>query len=890
MISTFDRPGEPRRRSLLHRRDIDGLRGLAIALVVVFHVFVGRVSSGVDVFLLVGGVFFFGPQIRNALNPAGLTVVQAFLRIFRRLYPALVVVVGVTLAVAVAVFARVRWEHTAGDAVASLLYHQNLHLASEGEDYSAIGSDVSLYQHIWSMSAQMQVYAGSLLVITLVVGVVSTLRRKRAGGSPARGLLIVATAASFIYAAYLHATDQGLNYYSPLTRFWEIGLGGIFGLYLLNRPFPRKVRVPAGVVGVVLIIGTGLFLDGAAQFPGPLTLIPLAGAALVILAGNADSADRADRAERAGTTAPVGVPALLVTRPFQFLGRISYSLYLWHWPLLVLATYLCSPDSTTEVASGGLHGITASLGGTRGTLVGLGVIALSLLLAQLTYRFVERPLQQQRKPQRSWVLFRRGYLAGPLRTGKGRAKAVAAVLLAVVTGGVMGFSPWVRAANESRTKALTVADVDQSLYPGPAALLDDAPVPQVGEVLPDPINADPMMADTLKDGCVALFDTTDLVFTKMTNTTDEPCEYGDTESSRTMYLAGGSHSEHFLPALDLIARERHVKIVPVIKLGCVLGMGDLPKWDGSEYPECAEWDRKAQQYILDNPPTDGVFMTVTRPTTIQGDGPDQVPAEYVDMVRKLSDAGIHTWGMRDTPWVMSSPGVQGNVRVCVAEGRYTAGDATKDCGIDREEAVSAVNPAVSAYRGLDITELDVTNALCTDTRCPGVVGNVLVYRDAQHLTNLFAAMLAPEIYRQMYDGGSISGSASATRGPSATGGGDTTDGPAPKDVRRVPKPLEPGYTEADPSLLEEDSGAGRSTAPSRPASQSTTRPPAAPEPAPAPAPEPAPVPDTGGTGGVVDNDYDGYDDYTGAVIPGGVADPAYYGNYYGNPYGYGYGY
>ncbi|MDN6325635.1 MAG: hypothetical protein L0J70_09555, partial [Corynebacterium sp.] len=69
-----------------HRRDIDGLRGLAIALVVVFHVFVGRVSSGVDVFLLVGGIFFFAPQIRNALNPAGLTVVQSFLRILRRLY------------------------------------------------------------------------------------------------------------------------------------------------------------------------------------------------------------------------------------------------------------------------------------------------------------------------------------------------------------------------------------------------------------------------------------------------------------------------------------------------------------------------------------------------------------------------------------------------------------------------------------------------------------------------------------------------------------------------------------------------------------------------------------------------------------------------------------
>lgn len=131
-----------------YRRDIDGLRGLAIALVVVFHVFVGRVSSGVDVFLLVGGVFFFGPQIRNALNPTGQTLVQSVIRLLRRLYPALLVVVTVTLAAGFVVYARARWAQTAEDAAASLTYRQNLHLADQGQDYAAVGRDVSLYQHI----------------------------------------------------------------------------------------------------------------------------------------------------------------------------------------------------------------------------------------------------------------------------------------------------------------------------------------------------------------------------------------------------------------------------------------------------------------------------------------------------------------------------------------------------------------------------------------------------------------------------------------------------------------------------------------------------------------------------------------------------------------------
>lgn len=844
MFFTADPPA-PHRRTLTHRRDIDGLRGFAIALVVVFHVFVGRVSSGVDVFLLIGGIFFFGPQIRNALNPQGITVVQAFLRLFRRLYPALVVVVGVTLVASVIIYSRVRWAHSAGDAVASLLYYQNLHLAAQGQDYSAIGTDVSLYQHIWSMSAQLQVYLGSLLVITVIVGGMSLVRRRPAGGTLARGVLILATLASFAYAVHEHATDQGLNYYSPLSRFWEIGLGGIFGLYLLNRPVAQKMRRPAGVLGLVMIIATGLFLDGAAQFPGPWTLVPLVGAALVILAGNpGDGRDAAS---------PVGVSALLSTRPFQFLGRISYSLYLWHWPLLVLGTYLFSTRTVNN--AGSLHGITATLGAGRGVAVGVVVIVLSLVLAWLTLRLVEQPLQQSRKPVRSWVIGDRGYLLPAMSTRMGRAKAVSVLVLGAVTGGVLAFNPYITSLNEDRARALTVADVDQTMYPGPAALLDGAPVPEVDEILPDPIDDGPMMADTLKDVCAALFDTTDLVFTKNLNKSDEPCAYGDVESDRTMYLVGGSHSEHYLPALELIAKQRNIKIVPILKLGCVLGMGDLPKWDGSAYPECREWDQKAQEYIFDNPPTDGVFMTVTRPTTIQGDGPDQVPKEYLSIVRKLSDAGIHTWGIRDTPWIMDAPGVQGSGRMCVADGDYDPDDPDKDCGTSRAETMSTVNPAIDAYRGLDVTDIDITDAVCDDTRCPGVVGNVLVYRDAQHLTNLYAAMLAPEIYRQMYDVDRVSGSAGATEV------GTGPEEPLGKDVRRLPKPLENGYIEPDPSLLEnrdERAGATTSEAPEESADSAIV--------------------------GPMDFDGDGYDDNTGALIGGGWVDPGFYGGY--GYYGY----
>jgi peptidoglycan/LPS O-acetylase OafA/YrhL len=785
----------PAPRSALRRTDIDGLRGLAIALVVVFHVFVGRVSAGVDVFLLLGGIFFFSPQIRNALNPAGLTVVQSFLRIFRRLYPALVTVVGVSLIAALVVYAPVRWSDAGMDAAASLLYLQNLNLSAQGNDYASISTDVSVFQHIWSMSVQMQIYLGALIVIALVAVVFRRRSRRDDQGTSrvATGtfafLLGVATVASFVYATWLGGHDQGANYYSPLSRFWEIGLGGLFGMVVLGRVLPtvwRRLRLIAGVVGLALIIGTGLFLDGAAQFPGPWTLVPLAGAMLVILSGNPVAGEWDAR-----TT---GVTALLSTAPFQFLGRTAYSLYLWHWPILTLVTFLVAGGSGAETAESsssaadGLQGVTATLGGSTGAAVGAGVIVGSLLLAWLTLRFIELPLQQTRRPRRSWVVGDRAYLRAATQS---RGKVSVAAVMVVASVAVMVFGPTVSTYNETRAATLATEPLDVDNYPGPAAFLDDAEVPDGVEVVPDTTEVGPMMPKTQDDGCFAGFSETELILTEDFNDSDEPCAYGDTGSDRTMYLAGGSHSEHFLPALDEIGQEQGIRIVPVLKMGCVVGMA-LPRVSGDDYPECAEWQQKAQDYIVDNPPTDGVFMTVTRPTTIRGDGPDLIPPEYVDVIGRFSDAGIHTWGVRDTPWLMTGPGKQLDARVCTAEER------DGDCGVAQDDALLPANPALSALDGLDVTHVDLTPAVCRDGRCPGVVGNVLVYRDTQHLTDRFSELLAPEISRQMFDPeAQVEQSQAAEAAAAADEDAGDAGTRAGQDVFRLPKPGEDGYVEPE---------------------------------------------------------------------------------------------
>lgn len=656
---------------------------------------------------------------------------------FRRLYPALVTVVTVTLLVSLVVYSQVRWAETGHGAAASLLYLQNLNLATEGQDYGSISRDVSLFQHLWSMSAQMQIFLGSLLVIAVLGFLVR--KRQNLGAVVLHWILVFATAASFAFAVYLHSVDQGWNYYSPLSRFWEVGLGGLFGLWLVSLPIAAsmsRLRWPMGAIGVLLIIGTGVFLDGAQQFPGPWTLVPLAGAALVVLAGN--PAGPGDAEYR-----PVGVTFLLETRPFQILGRISYSLYLWHWPLLVLATYWFS--SSLLVSEAGSAGITATLGTVRGIAVGSAVIVVSVMLAWLTERYVERPLRQKRKPERSRVLsvtyVRRA-------VGGSRSVAAAVVVMVVATASVMTFT-WAAERWESRESvAFNVDELNRDDYPGPAAFLNDMPVHQNIPVLPDPTIRTQTLPATSVDGCVAERPDTDLILTQGYNSSDVPCEYGDVTSERTMYLVGGSHSEHFLPAMDRVAKERNIRLIPILKLGCVLGLGHEMKWDGQDYPQCAEWDLKAQDFILENPPSDGVVTTVTRPLLSQGRGPDAVPEGYVDVVSRLSEAGIHTWGLRDTPWMNNAQG--GDPRTCVAERRYDAAKAMQDCGIERDATLSEVNPAPEAYRDLRFTNIDLSDAFCDSDWCPGMIGNILVYRDNDHLTVPYSLLLAPEIQRQMY--------------------------------------------------------------------------------------------------------------------------------------------
>ncbi|OLR92003.1 acyltransferase family protein [Actinokineospora bangkokensis] len=368
--STGAATGAPARR---HRPELQGLRALAVALVVVYHVWLGRVSGGVDVFFVISGFLVTAQLVRAATGP-GIRFGAHWARTLKRLVPSSVVVLLSVLVAAVALLPENRWLQTAREIGASALFAQNWQLAYDAVDYYAQNNTASVVQHFWSLAIQGQFH----LVWPLLVALVVLVARDR----PLRALFVVlavVSAASLAFSALLTAADQPFAYFHSLTRVWEFGAGGLLALLVDRVDLDRRLRVLLGWAGVVALVSCGVAMDVGSRFPGYLALWPVLAACAVVVAGS--------------TGSPHGVDRWLSARPVTYLGDLSFALYLWHWPVLVF--YLVVRDRTVV-----------------GPLGGGFVIALSLLLAAATHHLVEEPLRRARSStRRSYALVAAGVVA-----------------------------------------------------------------------------------------------------------------------------------------------------------------------------------------------------------------------------------------------------------------------------------------------------------------------------------------------------------------------------------------------------------------------------------------------------------------------------------------------
>ncbi len=330
---------EPGRSTGFYRYDLDGLRGIAIALVAIFHIWFGRVSGGVDVFLALSGFFFGGKLLRAALDPSqSLSLISQVIRLVRRLVPALVVVLAGCAVLTILVQPQTRWETFADQSLASLGYYQNWELTSTASNYLRAGEAVSPLQHIWSMSVQGQFFIAFLLLITGCTYLLRRLLRPRHLRTAFVVLLSALTVASFVYAIFAHQDDQASAYYNSFARAWELLLGALVGALVRHIRWPTWLRTALGTVALAAVLSCGALIDGAQQFPGPWALVPVGATMLLILAG----------ANVAGGGNRMPPPnRLLAAAPLAALGAMAYTLYLWHWPLLISG----SPTPATRASN-----------------------------------------------------------------------------------------------------------------------------------------------------------------------------------------------------------------------------------------------------------------------------------------------------------------------------------------------------------------------------------------------------------------------------------------------------------------------------------------------------------------------------------------------------------
>ncbi|KUI11972.1 acetyltransferase [Mycobacterium sp. GA-1285] len=683
-----------------YRDDLDGLRGIAIALVAVFHVWFGRVSGGVDVFLALSGFFFGGRLLRAAMTPGvSLRPRSEVTRLIRRLLPALVVVLAASAVLTVLIQPQTRWETFADQSLASIGYFQNWELANSASNYLRAGEAVSPLQHIWSMSVQGQFYIAFLAIIFL-----SALLFRRVFGQHMRAafvvLLSVLTIASFVYAVYAHNADQATAYYNSFARAWELLLGALAGALVTHLRMPMWLRTTAAVVALAAILACGALIDGVNEFPGPWALVPVGATVLFILSA-------ANRVADPHTAGRMPLPnRLLATAPFVSLGAMAYSLYLWHWPLLIFWL--------------------SYSGHSRATFVeGAVILLVSGVLAWLTTKYVENPLRHRSSSVQRTVASKRARRRRP-PVVLGSVVALLAVALTVTS------FTWREHVLVQRTNGAELFSLSTRDYPGAAALLNNARVPKL-PMRPGVLEAKNDLPETTEDGCISDFDNVDVI----------NCTYGDKNAKRTIALAGGSHAEHWITALDLLGKRHHFKVVTYLKMGCPLTTEEVPlvMGDNRPYPKCREWNERVMAQIVADRP-DYVFTTSTRPWNIRAG--DVMPATYIGIWQELSDNNIPILAMRDTPWMVRNGDPFFPVD-CLADG----GDAIS-CGTRRSDVLSEHNPTLDFVDRFPLlTPLDMSDAVCRKDICRAVEGNVLLYHDAHHISKTYMRTMAPELGRQI---------------------------------------------------------------------------------------------------------------------------------------------
>jgi peptidoglycan/LPS O-acetylase OafA/YrhL len=686
------------------RLDIEGLRAVAVLAVVLFHAGVPGVGGGyigVDVFFVISGFLITGLLWREVTTAGTIRLGRFYGARARRLLPASALV-GVATAMGAAVLLPpLQARSVLGDGIASALYVGNYRFAIHGTDYLAADTAPSPFQHYWSLGVEEQFY---LLWPALIIGTAWLIRRASSSATsrmnPYLVVLAVVAAVSFaVSVACTHASPPWAFFSLP-TRAWELAAGGLVALSASHwRRLPALPAAIAGWGGLAVILLSCNQLGEKTPYPGTAAPLPVLGTALVIGAGCA--------------TSGAGAGRLLSLPGMRAIGRVSYSWYLWHWPVLLLMPPLL--------------GNSTGLGGR------LAAVMVSAGLAVITLHLVENPAR----------------FAAPLRESAARSLTLggAATAVAVCAGIVLVMLVPVPvgrgvAAADPKITAMPPPSANHTVDPYDAAVQSgfaqvQAAVAASANLQAVPSNLDPPLAEAPADkpvvfvnGCVRSW----------LEVGQSECATGDTASATTVALVGDSHAAMWSPPFKQVAEQRHWRLETLGKITCPLQ--DLPivsPYLGREYTECVQWRGQVLARLQAEHPQ-LIVLSMSRRY-----GADFSFTAYdLAWIQSLTRTVAQLRSTGAKVLVLGPiPDPHSTVPTCLSAHLDDAGACSPPRSVAVNGAGIAAEQAATVAGGGQYA--DLTALFCTAERCPVIIGNHLVYRDDNHVTIEYAQTLAPVI-------------------------------------------------------------------------------------------------------------------------------------------------
>jgi peptidoglycan/LPS O-acetylase OafA/YrhL len=665
------------------RPDVEGLRAVAVLMVLLFHTGLSWAPggfAGVDVFFVISGFLITGHLVREAEGSGRIHLLGFYARRAKRLLPAAAVVLVATAIMAAIWTPRTRWLEIGGDIFASAFYVINWRLAARSVDYLAEDAVASPLQHFWSLAVEEQYYLVWPLLLT--AGLL-LLKRWLSARQVVWVMLVLIAVLSFVWSVYLTESNPAVAYFVTTTRMWELAVGGGIAL-LLHRWSPAPwTGVTLGWLGFGGVVASLFLQSSQTPWPGYAAALPTLGAAAVIVSGAA-----AD---------PRGPAWIIARKPFQWLGGLSYSLYLWHWPLIVIGEQ--------------------RYGGKLPVLYGFLNIAIAVVLAWLTQKFVENRFRYSRAVSEN--------------PRYGLSIGLNFSLVAALAGLALAFLALFSQAVPSESRPATGTSVGEARGAGILAEVprDDqsgAPMDRVDWMTPLPVAAVADVPDVYERGCQVLEKSVKPV----------ACVYGKVDAPITIAVVGDSKMAQWVSALAKLADRNGWRIVAYTKSSCSFSAAEVSN-GGVPYHECTQWGRSVLDILTNDLRPDFVLTSHGR-----RDPEAELIEGFESWWGRMAAAGATVIALADNPHPRM------NVYECVEQnpGRL------RNCSFPRAEG-SGTPSLREAARRMKVPFVDLTDAICPTERCAPVIGNVLIYRQGSHVTKTYIDTMAPRLERALMDAG-----------------------------------------------------------------------------------------------------------------------------------------